>query len=456
MGWLDKLFGNEPSAPDLTVPTKTAPAIFEGLEGIRFGRYTDTNKTYEKTKSWFLADDHFKSKEYPAAFAAFFDFIRDEAEDNILFVPEGNGFKFELVQGSKKLIGSSDGTSITARVSIVKMEKPSNAAMRRLLELNYVLYYAHCALDPDQILCMLFDTPVEMASPARLYYAFREMSIFADQQDDLLVADFSALKPVDTGHLLPMPEPEIEVKFKWFRKWIQEALDQTKDLNPDSFSGAIAYIYLSLLYRIDFLIVPQRKLQSDLDAINTLYWTRKDEVPIVERNSMMKEGITKLLDISREDFQNGMYRAKGTFSVNPLVTPDKLRENIVGANNDAAWYIDNKYPALALLINEYGIVYNQYAFSQARILTELSLIYMAVVHADFFKDLGLLTPLVNESNGLPDQERIIQAINETITKWQEKFVALQWDHSKINYSTVWDFARSFSDHLQSVNLEVKR
>ena len=456
MGWLDKLFGNEPSVPDITVPTKTVTAIFEGLEGIRFGRYTDTNKTFEKTKSWFLADDHFKAKEYPAAFAAFFDFIRDDAEDNVLFVPDGNAFRFELVQGSKKLIGTSDGTTVTARISIARMEKPSNAAMRRLLELNYVLYYSHSALDPDQILCMLFETPVEMASPARLYYAFREMSVFADQQDDLLVADFSALKPIDLGHIVPMPEQEVTIKYKWFRKWIQEALDHTKDLNPDSFSGAIAYIYLSLLYRIDFLIVPQGKLQSDLDSINTLYWTRKDEVPIVERNSMMKEGIAKLLDISPEEFRNGMYRAKGTFSVNPLASPDKLRDNIIGANNDAAWYIENKYPALALLINEYGIVYNQYAFSQARILIELSLIYMMVVHAEFFKDLGLKTPLVIESSGLPDQERIIQAINESISKWQEKFVALEWDHNKINYTTVWDFARSFSDQLHSLNLEVKR
>lgn len=455
MGWLDKLFGKEETTP-LTASSSAAGNPFAGLEGIRFGRYSDNNKSYKKTQSWYIAEDRYKEKAYPETFAALFDYISDEAEGNVVFRPDGKAFTFELTQGSKKVYGECDGEHLVVRAPIALMEQPSNAVMRRLLELNFSLFYSRCALDDKQTLCMVFDTTVPMASPNKMYYGLREIAKFADRQDDLLVSDFATLKPTDTGHIQPLPEKELDVKYTYFRKWIQDTLNRTGELNADSFSGAIAYAFLTLLYRIDFLIVPEAKLMADLEQVSAFYWNKKDETPIVERNAMLKEGIRKLLDITREQFRDGVYRSKGTFAITPVPPPDKVKENVQAANKDAIWYVDNKYPDLALMLNEYGLVYNQFTYSMPAVVTELTTIYMAIMHADFFRDLGMSPLFYNPETKTLDKPLITRAIDTAIARWPDKYVNLKWPHDKIKYDSLWDFGYSFSEQVVNLNLEVKR
>ena len=303
---------------------------------------------------------------------------------------------------------------------------------------------------------MIFDSAVPMASPNKLYYGLRELAKYADRQDDLLVADFTSLKATDIDHIQPLPPAELEVKYNYFRKWIQDTLNSVAELNADSFSGAIAYAFLTLLYRIDFLVVPEARLIADLETVSNMYWHRKDELPIVERNAMMKEGIRKLLDITRDDFALGVYRSKGTFSIVAVPPADKIRENIQSANKDAVWYVENKYPDLALTINEYGMVYNQFSYSMPKLLTELITIYMAVVHVGYFRDLGMSPLFCNPDTKLPDRNLITSAIDNAVARWPGKYLNLKWDHSKISYNTLWDFAHTFSEQVAGLNMEVKR
>lgn len=455
MGWLDNLFGREEKTKAPSV-AETGGKPFAGLESIRFGRYSDNNRSFQKTQSWYQAESHFKAKAYSESFAALFDFITDDAEGNVIFRPDGDKFSFEILQGSKKVYGQCDGEHIVARASIAVMEQPSNAVMRRLLELNFSLFYSRCALDDANTLCMIFDTSVATASPNKLYYGLREIARYADRQDDLLVADFATLKATDIDHIQPLPAGEAEVKYRYFRKWIEETLALTNGLNPDSFSGAIAYAYLTLLYRIDFLIIPEAKLLADLEEVTSFYWTKKDETPIVERNAMLRKGIMKLLDISLDQFREGVYRSKGTFSIMPIPSMDKVKENVQSANKDAQWNVDNKHPELALVANEYGMVYNQFSYSVPALITELTTIYMAVLHAGFFKELGMKTPFYNTETKTLNKEQITRAIDDAIARWPDKYVSLKWDHGRIKYDGLWEFCQSFSEQVVSLNLEVKR
>src|ERR1043165_5392429 len=108
MGWLDKLFGQEEKKAEAAAPAVTGDP-FAGLEGIRFGRYSDNNKSYKKTQSWYLAEDKYKEKAYTEALTALFDYMTDETEGNVIYNPDGNKFTFELIQGSKKVYGRCDG-----------------------------------------------------------------------------------------------------------------------------------------------------------------------------------------------------------------------------------------------------------------------------------------------------------------------------------------------------------
>lgn len=454
MGWLDKLIGRDSKRGDEKTGAVARP--FEGLEGTRFGRYSDNNKSYEKTQLWYQAEQRFKERAFAESTRLFFEYINDEDEGNLSLQPEGEGFRFELAQGSKSVLGKWDSRRIVAEAPIAVMETPGVAVMRHLLELNFSLFYSRYALDGSGRLCLVFDSDLSTASPNKLYYGLREVAKFADRQDDILLADFDALKPVNGGHVQRLPPLELETKYAYFRKWIQQTLELTDALNADAFSGAIAYSYLTLLYRVDFLIVPEGKLMARLEEVSSFYWTRKDETPIVQRNAMMKEGVQKLLNISFEEFAQSLYRSKSSFAITPVPSAEKLRENVSAANKDADWYQENKHPALALRLTEYGMMYNQFSYSMPAVLTELTLIFMAVLHDDFFRALGAKHSFYHPETQMPDEALITVAVNECISRWQGKYDSLRWNHDRINYSSLWEFARSFSEYMSGLNLELKR
>lgn len=462
MSWLSKLLGQQEDTSETSPADKkgiTTPAYLawrEGIQHIRFGRYSDNNKTLAQTRNWYVAEDRFKEKAYPEAHSAFFNYLADDKEGNVIFRPDGQAFSFTLLQGSKKIHGESDGQRIIARAPLAAMDAANTAVMRRLLELNYTLYYSHTALDAENTLYMVFESAIASASPNKLYYGLRELATKADRQDDLLLSDFDTLKAVDTEHIQQLPAEELDIKYAWFRKWIEDTLADVTKLNADSFSGSIAYLLLTLIYRIDFLILPEAALLLKLEKINALYWEKKDETALVERNALMVAAIRKLLDVNREEFAKSVYRSKATFSLASHPKPEKVKDNIISANKDSQWYVENKYPALSLVIIEYGLLYNQFISSMPKVQTDLITIFMAVMHPAYFAELGLKEPLYDAATEKLYEDRIKAAINEAIAPYQDKYKSLNWDHSRVAYDSMYDFAVTFSEHLANMNLETKR
>ncbi len=130
---LDKLFGRSKKK------TGTEPAI-------SFGRYSDNNKPVEKVNRWTDADNLFKEKKYPESLDAFFEYLRDDAIDNVVHERnEGNG-RFQFYQGSKIIRGNYDNEHLHAEVTLAKMPNANVPVMRRLLEMNFSLYYSRYAL----------------------------------------------------------------------------------------------------------------------------------------------------------------------------------------------------------------------------------------------------------------------------------------------------------------------
>lgn len=459
LNWLNSLFGKNGKNGDKksqaqTQAQKTDP--FAGIKHIRFGRYSDNNKTLKKTQCWYKAEDLYKEKKYTESFAALFDYLRDDEEDNVHFYPSGDKFTFDLIQGSRKVYGECDGSMIVARVPLAVMEQPRTAIMRRLLDLNYSLYYSRTAMAGDNTLYMVFDSEVTTASPNKMYYGLRELATKGDRQDDLLLADFETLKQADIPHYDPLPLHELEVKYKYFRKWIEETLESIKNLNQDSFSGAIAYVLLGLVYRIDFLVTPEAKLLSDLEQVHSLYWDKKDELPLVERNKLMRDAVTRLLDITKEDFAKNVFSASGTFAISTPHKQEKVREYINNAGRDAKWYVENKYPDIARRIIEYGILYSHFVYSMPRVLTDLTIIYQAVMHADYFEELGMKEKLYNEEKNKFNAGLIEDAVDIALDRFRDKYKDMNWDHGRISYANLYEFGASFGEHMSRLNLETRR
>lgn len=438
----DKLFGkgkkkDEPgSGPDIV-----------------FGRYSDNNKPVAKVNRWTDADNLFKEKKYPESIDAFFDYLRDDGVQNVVYERNGAEGRFEFYQGSKIVRGNFSNGVLKAEATLARMPQPSVPVMRRLLEMNFSLYYSRFALDNDR-LCMRFDSDIETASPSKLYYGLKEVATKADKQDDLLVQDFSMLQTTDSEHVIAIPEKEKEVKYEFLQKWIKQTLDSVAAVDAEKFSGGIAYLLLSLVYRIDYLVAPEGKILNDLEKIAGIYF-KKDERPVTEKNRDMITEFQKIQALPKEEVFKYLFRSKYTFAIVAPQQYKTIADSIHGANQNMFWYRDNNYPLFANHICEYGMSYCQYSYSLPKAITELFHLFMMVNHGDYFTALGYKTTYYNAATNQFDSGDIIEKIKNIQDRWKEKYPLLDMKTQNLKFDNLVNFNHTFTVEMESLNTDSK-
>lgn len=447
MGFLDKLF-------NLGKSDEQSQSNRSAVKDIKMGRYSDNNKSVAKTNKWYEAEDLFKEKKWNESVDCFFEYLRDDIEDNVRLNKKEEGvYSFEIYQGTKIVKGEINQQEVVAQVSLAKMEKGLIPVMRRLLEMNYSLFYSRFALKEDT-LCMLFDSPRSTASPNKLYYGLKELATKADKQDDLLVSDFASLKAVDDQHVMPFPDAEKETKYKYFTFWIESTLKSVEALNQDSFSGGIAYMFLTLIYKLDFLIAPEGKLLHEIERINSIYWLNKEEKTSVERNQLLKDAFQKLLLWEKAEVLKYFYRAKATFSVNAPKAQTEIADIIKSSLENMIWYRDNKYPEIANSVMEYGISYCQYTYSLPKPSTDLFTLFMHINYSSFFEELGFIEKYFTQHEfKIYD---IKSKINSIINQASEKYPKLKFDTDALNFSSLVTFNSTFLQQMELFNFDNKQ
>jgi hypothetical protein len=370
-------------------------------------------------------------------------------------VYERNGAegRFQLYQGSKIVRGSFDKDGLRAEVTLAKMPQSSVPVMRRLLEMNFNLYYSRYALDQDR-LCMRFDSSIDSANPSKLYYGLKELSTKADKQDDLLVKDFSMLQAADMEHISGIPLQEKEIKYEFMQRWMKETLDYIATLDAEKFSGGIAYLLLALAYKLDYLIAPEGSLLNDIEKIVGLYF-QKNERPAAEKNKDMVEEFKKLQQRTKEEIFPQLYRSRYTFSIVAPQVHKSVSDSIHGANQNMFWYRENNYPFIADKVIEYGISYCQYSFSMPRVLTELYHLYMMVNYSDYFEALGFKEKFYDSANKRFAQQLIVEKIKQTQDRWKDKYPNMYFRTENLSFADPVSFNLSFTNEIEFLNMEAK-
>jgi hypothetical protein len=437
---LDKIFGRGKKKDE------PGPAIL-------FGRYSDNNKPAAKVSRWTDADNFFKEKKYPESLDAFFEYMRDDDVQNLVYERNGAEGRFHFYQGSKIVRGTFNKEQLQAEVTLAKMPQPSVPVMRRLLEMNFNLYYSRYALDNDR-LCMRFNSDIEVANPSKLYYGLKELGTKADKQDDLLVQDFTTLQVTDSEHLSEIPQQEKEVKYEYLQKWLKQTLDLIASLDADKFSGGIAYLLLSLAYRIDYLIAPEGNLLHEIEKIVGVYF-QKDERPTTEKNRDMVGEFKKLQARTKEEIFPFLFRSRYTFAIVAPQNQKAIADSIHGANQNMPWYRDNNYSFIATQITEYGVAYCQYSFSLPRAITELFHLFMMVNYSNYFEALGFKDKLYDPTGQRFAQGMIIERIKQVQEKWKTKYPYMNFRTENLNFANLVNFDLSFTNELELLNMEGK-
>jgi hypothetical protein len=300
---------------------------------------------------------------------------------------------------------------------------------------------------------MNFDSAIESASPSKLYYGLKELATKADKQDDLLVQDFATLQTTDSEHVSEIPLSEKEVKYEYLQKWIKQTLDTIASVDPEKFSGGNAYILLSLIYRIDYLIVPEGKLLNDLEKIGYIYF-KKDERPVIEKNRDMTEEFKKILAKPKEEIFKDIFRSRHTFSIAAPQQYKAITDSIHGANVNMTWYRDNNYPFFATQIIEYGFSYCQYSYSLPRVITEFFHLFMIINYPDYFAALGY-SRYYDPVNNKFEQAEIIEKIKTIQERWKDKFPLIDFKIQNLKFDNLVNFDFTFTTEMESLNTDPK-
>ena len=162
MGLFERLFGSSNKKED--------------QPKIPFGRYSDSYKAKEQYDAWEVSVSHFEAGEYLDSYREFFKYLQDPSQENVVYTEDNGTLHFELLQGSKKIVGSCTKEKVQASAKVVSSDRLNVGFMRRLMEKNYSLKYGRFALNEQNDIIIKFDTYVVDGSPWKLYYALKEVA----------------------------------------------------------------------------------------------------------------------------------------------------------------------------------------------------------------------------------------------------------------------------------------
>lgn len=420
----------------------------EGIAHIRFGHYSDNNRTPAQKSLWGEAEKLFEAEHYKESIEMLLRYLYDEQEKAVTWTTDKEGIlHFRIAQGSSLVKGTFDDAFIHACVPLARAENPGTAVMRRLLELNYELRYTSVGLDDKGIFHFVFDTSAATASPYKLFEGLQELALKADRQDDSLLSDFSGLKPMPRAPVEKLPDDELEAKWKAFQRWIQHSLDLAASFDNDTYAGAIAHIYLCTIYKLDFLLSTDGRLMLELERISGLYWKQKEGTALVLRNQQMRAALTALLSWTKEDLSASLHRTRNTFALTDNPRPEKMRDNILTALRDADTYQSRQQGELALKLIAFGPLYNRYLYSLPDVVSNLTLILCAVLHPRYFADLGLKQAFFDPETNKLDQDLIKATVRALIASGKEAFPNLALDLSQVNFNDRFIFGKTYAAQL---------
>ena len=420
---------------------------------ISFGRYSDSYKTSLNYTAWDDALEHFENENYLECFKQFFKFLRDDNEDNVKYWEEDGALQFELYQGSKKITGFANDKRLKAEAKIAKTAEFNVGFMRRLMEQNYDLEYSRFALDENNNLSIVFDTYSLDGSPYKLYYALKEVATNADKQDDLLLDEFKVLTPVDTSHLTALPVDEKEIKYNFIVQEINHAYDLIDNgkLEVDQYPGAIAYLLLNLVYKLDYLIKPEGYMMETLERANRLYFA-KDGQNTIQKIQVLRKELQKLLDRPKESYFKEMYRVISTFGITAPVNHDRI---VTLINNDLYnmdWYQDNGHHAIALSIPGYIVGYCMFNYAVPKPARDLFHLYYKITESSFFQRLGFENIFYDHTTEKFNRRAIRRAIEHIVANNKQQYGKCYPNTNSLKYDSLLDFAKSYLNMVKNLDM----
>jgi len=421
-------------------------------ETYHFGRFISFKKTNEQQEFYQASKRSFSQQRYIEGYENYFKYLRYEDENgnnhgNISFSKDEDTLDFKIIQGSAIIKGNITQRRLVAYVNIACTVEDNIAVMRRLLEKNYMYTYSSFFLESGTLRSKIYFDNASL-SPQKVYFPLREISINTDKEKELLLDEFNDLEPIELDHIVAMQPHLKDTKLRFFREWIDKTQQKVALLPTQEQSGAIAFVWLGLLLRIDYFVTPRGKIGYDIyEAIQEYYID--DNKLIEEKNDALQIATLKLKELDTQKLSKSLYPIQQTFDIFTPNILDEIRSFIEETLAKIIWYKEHRYEEIILTIYEYLGLYMLYNFGMNDCLRELVQLNVRIHNPDFHSALGI-TNLYKSEEKL-DHAKISKEIKKTLTSYQKLYPHLHDFSTTLNYESLEKFHHSYFNAIKNLS-----
>jgi hypothetical protein len=371
---------------------------------------------------------------------------------NIEITRHQDSLEFTLIQGSAKVHGTLKEGVLKA-YSIVASSDIHVAIKRRMLERNYQFTYARFYSENDKILLKIhLDT--SKLTPTKIFYPLREIALNSDHEKEFIASEFSKELLLDIDHIQTMNDEEKKLKYRYLQKWIQETQSDIEMFPSDENSSLVAFSYLALLFKIDYLLVPREKFALDLVKNLTEYFGNEGD-SIESKNSKLEKLIIEIKEYSFETFSGMLYPATYTFSVMEKGSHSDIELFIEETLKKIRWFKSNRNERIIVTLYLYMSLYLLYNFALHPSMRGLLHIMVQVHMSEFFEELGCSVLYHasddNSSENKFSKRDIQDRIDNSIKPYDKKFPHLTSFSSELNFNSLESFSQSFFVQLKHLD-----
>ena len=419
-----------------------------------FGRGINACISSDEEDLFIKSAEAFEKKETLNAYELFFksliNYNDDESNENITFNRDDENLNFVIYQGNAKITGTITKEHFYAQAIMVKKKNANVALKRHLLERNYQFTYSCYFSDDEHIMLKLFHDNLTM-SPQKVFYPLRELTLNADFDKEHIKSEFLDIELEDVKHIEDMNPDELKIKYNYLQKWIEELEIKVLTLPSNDNASMQAFLYLNLLFKTDYLLVPKYKIYQKMSKTIVEYFS-EENTTIESKNEELKRYVETLKDMSFEEFSQNFYTSKYTFNPTERTSQEELINFISESLAKIRWYKNNRYTQVIPTIYRYIAFYTLFNYGLYPVLRELLHTLVEIQNPEFFEALDY-TPLYDKKNETFSKRAIISRIDDIITPHHERFKSLESFSNDLNFSSINEFSNNFYLHLQNLNFE---
>jgi hypothetical protein len=403
----------------------------------------DEHELFEKASEAFIRGDRLKGYDF---FLSSLTHIGNTK--HLIYTVYDDKITFELLQGYAIVRGIITETSLKATALIAPVSQLHVSIKRRFLERNFQLTYARFS-NMDGILTLKLHLDNASITPHKIFFPLREIALNADFEKEMIAGEFTEI-PLNEADNIQYLEPEEYIRlYRWMLKWIDQTKKSLQGLLANDNTGMVSFSYLALLLKVDYLLIPRKKMAKDIAEKVGSYFM-DDEKSTEDKNADLQNYLAELETIKIETFSTQIYRAEYTFSPFDQAMHEEIVSFIEESLLKVKWYKSNHSSYVIGAIYRYIALYILYNYGLHPTLRTLMHLHVQVYESDFFEDMGeplLYSPSSKQFN----KSRIHNFIDSAIIPYQKRYKGLKNFSDLLNYTDLDNFSQSF--YLQIKNLD---